>query len=92
MPMATNEPKVSSSTTIAATIPIAVAAPSGGSWTCWMAWPPSSTWTALEPAPRATEITRLTASLGSSLARWSKLTVAKAMRPSADTARAPPAA
>ena len=37
MPMATNEPKVSSSTTIAATIPIPVAGPSGGSWTCWMA-------------------------------------------------------
>ncbi len=77
---------------IAATRPTRVAAPSDGRWTCWIAWPPSSTWSPGERAASALEITRFTAAVGSSFARWSKFTVAKAMLPSFDTALAPAAA
>ena len=91
MPMATNEPKVSSSTTIAATIPIAVAASERRLLDLL-----DGLAAELDLRPRSSRrrgrptTTCLTSSLGSSLARWSKLTVAKAMRPSAETARAPP--
>ncbi len=42
-PIATTEPKVMSRTTIAASSPIAVAAPSDGFCTDSIAWPPSAT-------------------------------------------------
>ena len=42
-PIAMNEPKVISKTTIAASSPIAVAEPSDGLWACSIAWPPSAT-------------------------------------------------
>ena len=88
-PIATNEPKVINSTIIAASRPMAVAAPSDGFCTCSIAWPPSATCSCGEPAPLAALITRSVADAGSTFARSSKVTVAKAILPSAEIVRAP---
>jgi hypothetical protein len=90
-PAATNEPNVTSRTTIAAARPIAVAAPRDGRWASWMARPPSSTSRSGVRAARATPITRLTAAVGSASGRWSKVTVANAVCWSAEIVPEPAA-
>jgi len=91
-PIATNEPKAISSTTIAAARPTAPAAPKETSWTCSIAAPPSSTCREGARACSAPEMTRSTVGFESSGASLSNVTVANAIRPSPEIARPPPAA
>ena len=88
-PMASTEPKVRSSTIIAAIRPTTVAVPMETFSVCSIAWPPSWTSSCGERAVCATEITRSTAALGTTFARWSKFTVANAIWPSRETSRDP---
>ena len=81
-PIATTEPNVISRMTIAASNPIPVAVPSAGCSACWIAWPPSSTWSCGESAAWATEITFLASAWGTSKPRRLKFTSAKAILPS----------
>ena len=91
-PIARTEPKAINSTTIAAASPTAVAAPSDVVLVSSIAWPPSSTWRLGASAARAAATTCSTAGLGSAAACSSKVTVAKAIRPSREIACRPPAA
>ena len=68
-PIASAEPNVISSTTIAAISPTAVAVPIDTRSTCSIAWPPSCTSSCAERALSATEITRFTAAFGKTFAR-----------------------
>src|SRR6266508_5388730 len=90
-PIASKEPKLSSSTMTAALRPTAVAKPRLGCWACLIASPPSSTCKAGERAAWALSITRSIEALGSSFARWSNSTVAKPIVPSLERAFAPAA-
>ncbi len=83
-PMARNEPKLTSSTTIAASTPIPVSEPGGATSVCWIAGPPSSTCRSGARAASAVEITFLIAPVGRRFARWSKSTIAKPVLPSAE--------
>ena len=83
-PIATNEPNAISSTTIAAARPIAPAPPAAVVCVCSMAAPPSSTSRFGERAFLAVEITRSTVAFDSAGACSSKVTVANAIRPSAE--------
>jgi len=92
-PMATTEPKVSSSTAIAATIAIASLRLSRlrRSTRC-TGGPPASTCRPGRAAARAVSTTARTADRGSSNDRRSNCTVANAVRPSRETPRGPSAA
>jgi hypothetical protein len=75
--MAKSEPKLTSRTTTAAAMPIAVAEPSVGRCVSSIAAPPSSTCNRGERADSAVAITAFTSLVGSASPRSSKRTIAK---------------
>ena len=85
MPIATSEPNVSSSTTTAASRPIALAVPKLCCWACSIAWPPSSTCRPEESIACAVSISFCASDLEISFARTSSETVANAIVPSLET-------